>query len=431
MKVTQVVFPQKPQRRKRVAAYARVSSGKDAMMQSLATQVGHYSRLIQDEPKWEYMGVYADEAKTGTKDAREEFQRLIADCREGKIDLILTKSISRFARNTVTLLKTVRELKNIGVEVYFEEDGISTFSAEGELILTFLATHTQEQSRVSSERFKWRIRAAFEEGKLINMRHMFGYIVTKDLIKINPQTAPIVREIFGRVIADESYSSIAKELNRRHITGVLGGEWNSQRIVEIITNEKYAGDYLTQKHYKNNYLEKKKKKNNGELPQNYFTEALDAIVDHSTFEAANIVYKRRREQFFQNTTPQTHSVFTGKIKCPKCGKNYRKVTNKGKIGWNCSTFIKQGKSVCHGKQIPDDILKETVTKALKLRTFVPEKVASKLAGIIVPGPNRLILQMMNGSEIETNWESHSRSESWTTEMKNKARKKELLRRSVV
>ena len=150
--------------RKRVAAYARVSSGKDAMLHSLSAQVSYYSEHIQSHPEWEYAGVYVDEALTGTKDDRDGFQRLLADCRAGKIDMVLTKSISRFARNTVTLLETVRELKTLGVDVYFEEQNIHSLSGDGELMLTILASYAQEESRSVSENCKWRIRQKFQQG---------------------------------------------------------------------------------------------------------------------------------------------------------------------------------------------------------------------------------------------------------------------------
>ena len=150
--------------RKRVAAYARVSSGKDAMLHSLSAQVSYYSEHIQSHPEWEYGGVYVDEALTGTKDDRDGFQRLLADCRAGKVDMVLTKSISRFARNTVTLLETVRELKTLGVDVYFEEQNIHSLSGDGELMLTILASYAQEESRSVSENCKWRIRQKFQQG---------------------------------------------------------------------------------------------------------------------------------------------------------------------------------------------------------------------------------------------------------------------------
>ena len=149
----------------RVAAYARVSSAKDAMRHSLLAQVSYYSGLIQRHPGWAYAGVYSDEAKTGTKDSREGFTRLLSDCRAGRVDAVITKSISRFARNTVTLLETVRELKGLGIDVYFEEQNIHTLSADGELMLSILASYAQEESLSASENQKWRVRKNFEEGR--------------------------------------------------------------------------------------------------------------------------------------------------------------------------------------------------------------------------------------------------------------------------
>ena len=179
--------------RKRVAAYARVSSGKDAMLHSLSAQVSYYSEHIQSHPEWEYAGVYVDEALTGTKDNREGFQRLLADCRAGKVDMVLTKSISRFARNTVTLLETVRELKTLGADVYFEEQNIHSLSGDGELMLTILASYAQEESRSVSENCKWRIRKKFQQGipanwRFVRLPHQHGEIA------VHPVEAEVVRE---------------------------------------------------------------------------------------------------------------------------------------------------------------------------------------------------------------------------------------------
>lgn len=162
--VEQIQFAPRMPQPLRVAAYARVSSGKDAMLHSLAAQVDHYSTYIRHHHGWEYVGVYADEAKTGTKDSRENFQRMLTDCRAGKIDHIITKSISRFSRNTVTLLETVRELKELGISVYFEEQSIDTATADGELMLSILASYAQEESLSASENQKWRVKRNFEEG---------------------------------------------------------------------------------------------------------------------------------------------------------------------------------------------------------------------------------------------------------------------------
>ena len=166
-RIEQVRFTEVAPKKKRVAAYARVSSGKDAMLHSLSAQVSYYSEYIQKHG-WEYAGVYADEAITGTKDNRESFQRLLAECRKGTIQMVITKSISRFARNTVTLLETVRELKALGVGVYFEEQNIHTMSADGELMLTVLASYAQEESLSASENQKWRIQKCFQNGDMVN-----------------------------------------------------------------------------------------------------------------------------------------------------------------------------------------------------------------------------------------------------------------------
>ena len=180
----------------RVAAYARVSSAKDTMLHSLSAQVSHYNSLIQQHPGWIFCGVYADEGLTGTKADRENFQRMLADCRAGKIDMIVTKSISRLARNTVTLLETVRELKDLGVDVYFEEQNIHSLSADGELMLTILASYAQEESLSASENQKWRVKQKFSNGQPWRT-YMLGYRYDGEQLVIVPEEAEIVRSIFA------------------------------------------------------------------------------------------------------------------------------------------------------------------------------------------------------------------------------------------
>ena len=199
-------------RPKRVAAYARVSSGKDAMLHSLAAQVNYYSKLIQSHSGWEYVGVYADEALTGTKESRENFQRLLADCRSGKIDMVITKSISRFARNTVTLLETVRELKSLDVDVYFEEQNIHSVNSDGELMLTILASYAQEESLSASENQKWRVRQQFQNGKPWR-GFMMGYRYDGEKYVIVPEEAEVVRSIFHDYLDGKGVAAIMKRLN--------------------------------------------------------------------------------------------------------------------------------------------------------------------------------------------------------------------------
>lgn len=270
----------------RVCAYARVSSGKDAMLHFLSAQVSNYSNLIQNHSGWFYCGVYSDEAMTGTKSQRDDFQRMIEDCRKGKIDLIITKSISRFARNTVTLLQTVRELKSLGIDAYFEEQHIHTISADGELMMTILASYAQEESLSVSENQKWRVRKAFENGKLINLRFLFGYSITADGVQINEKEAAVVREIFSRFNGGESMSSISRDLNARGYRGALGGKWCAERMRNTLSNEKYLGNALLQKRYRNNHIEKKLVANRGELPMYYAEGTHEPIIDAATFEQA-------------------------------------------------------------------------------------------------------------------------------------------------
>ena len=196
-KIERVQFPAKMPTLKNVAAYARVSSGKDAMLHSLSAQVSYYKELISKQKGWKFCGVYADEALTGTKDNREQFCLLLEACRRGEIDMVLTKSISRFARNTVTLLETVRELKLLNVDVYFEEQNIHSISPDGELLLTILASYAQEESLSASENRKWQIRKDFEKGKIGSIT-IFGYRRNADgVLEIEPDEAEIVRMIFS------------------------------------------------------------------------------------------------------------------------------------------------------------------------------------------------------------------------------------------
>jgi len=225
-KITKLPLAPQVLTRQRTAAYARVSCDKDAMLHSLAAQVSFYSDLIQSRPDWEYIGVYADEALTGTKGDRPEFQRLIADCRAGRIDFIITKSISRFARNTVDLLETVRELKSLGVGVFFEEQNINSLSGDGELMLTILAAYAQEESRSVSENCKWRIRKDFNEGKPAGYMHVYGYDYKAGKLTIVPEEAEVVRMIFADYLSGMGRNAIMKKLIALGIPTKCGGRWS-------------------------------------------------------------------------------------------------------------------------------------------------------------------------------------------------------------
>lgn len=414
-------------KRERVAAYARVSCGKDAMLHSLSAQVSYYSQYIQQNPAWEYAGVYVDEALTGTKDSRPEFQRMLADCKAGKIDRILTKSLSRFARNTVTVLESVRMLKSLGIDVYFEEGNIHSLGADSELILTLLASFAQEESLSVSENQKWRIRKGFEQGEVMCWRFMLGYRIEHGEVEIDPDGAEIVRDIFHRAIAGETYGSICRRLNAQGKTGALGKPFRSAHIRDILTNEKYTGNALLQKTFVRDHLSKRRVANEGELPQYYATETHPAIIDEATFEAAQEIVRQHTEKRKDCAQPQ-RSEFTSKIRCPFCGQAYKRVTSNGTVGWNCSTYQDKGKRYCHGKKIPEAVLRALVADVLGLPCYEAPEMEAQIDHIEVPADNHLKFYLRDGRVEERIWKDRSRRESWTPEMKEKARQNAMKRK---
>ncbi len=232
--------------RKKVAAYARVSMESERMHHSLSAQVSYYSSLIQKNPEWEYAGVYADYgiSGTGTKN-RTEFNRMIADCEAGKIDIVLTKSIQRFARNTVDLLETVRHLKDIGVEVRFEKENINSMSGDGELMLSILASFAQEESRSISDNCKWAIRKGFQKGKLRTTK-IFGYRAANGIYTIEPTEAQTVHRIFDLFLSGMSFYKISEKLNEEGAKSLKGKPFSGNVVGQIIRNEKYTGNSLLQ-----------------------------------------------------------------------------------------------------------------------------------------------------------------------------------------
>ena len=418
--VTQTRFP-KAQIPKliRVAAYARVSSGKDAMLHSLSAQVSYYSNLIQNHSGWQYVGVYADEALTGTKDNRENFQRLLADCRDGKVDLVITKSISRFARNTVTLLETVRELKNMGVDVLFEEQNIHSLSADGELMLTILASYAQEESLSASENQKWRIRRNFENGMPWNGT-MLGYRYEEGTLVVEPTEAEIVSRIFTEYLGGSGMTAIAKRLNADGIPTRFGNDWGKTSVGKVLQNYAYTGNLLLQKYRRMDYLTKRDEPNNGELPKYHITDAHEAIISLRSFNAVQEEMKRRAAKHTHPGVKHREYPFSGKITCAGCGKHYRrKVKETGPV-WICTTYNTYGKTACPSKAIPESILEAIADEVGGI---------GKITALQACEGNTLVLTLTNGEQIVKRWQDRSRRQSWTPEMKEKARQKDLERRS--
>lgn len=403
---------------KRVAAYARVSSGKDAMLHSLSAQIDYYRNLIFSNPEWRFCGVYADEAMTGTKDNRENFQKMLAECRAGNLDLIITKSISRFARNTVTLLETVRELKDLGVDVLFEEQNIHSLSSDGELMLSILASYAQEESLSASENQKWRIRKDFEQGKVSSLQ-MLGYKRNHDgVLEIIPDEAEIVKLIFNSYLSGMGKLAIANMLNEMHISTKFDNEWTAESVRRILTNEKYCGELILQKFYSENHLTKRKMINNGEIKKFYVEEAHLPIIEKTVFLTVQNLMKKHQEQFSSDKPTTAIYPFTGKIQCQCCGKNYRRKTTATGVVWICATYNTKGKKHCPtAKQIPENTLISVCCEVLGISEFDADIFQENIEKILVSKPNELVFVFTDGHEISANWKDRSRSESWTYEMR--------------
>lgn len=423
------IIPKTPrlEQKKRVAAYARVSSGKDAMLHSLSAQVSYYSDLIQSRSDWLYCGVYADEAKTGTKDSREEFQRLITDCRSGLLDMVITKSISRFARNTVTLLETVRELKDLGVDVYFEEQNIHTMSGDGELMMTILASYAQEESRSASENQKWRVREKFEAGIPWNGT-VLGYRYENGVYVIKPDEAEIVREIFADYLSGLGIEAIMKKLNTEGRTTRNGNAWTKTCVRRVLGNYSYTGNLFLQTTFRENHITKKTLPNRGELPMYHAEDTHEAIVSMKDYQAVQAEMARRSTKHNKTKRTPTKYPFTSLIVCSICGAHYRrKVTHGGPV-WICSTFNVHGKAACPSKQIPEGTLERAAAEALGLDAFDEDVLRNKVAVIRAEKDNALVFRFKDGSEQTAHWADRSRRESWTPEMREAARQKALARR---
>ena len=354
-KVQKVKFPAAAPKQKRVAAYARVSCGKDAMLHSLASQVDYYRNYICRHPEWEYAGVYADEAKTGTKDSREQFQRMLADCRAGKIDHIVTKSISRLARNTVTLLETVRELKSLGISIYFEEQNIDTATADGELMLSILASYAQEESLSNSENMKWRIHSNFQNGLAWNPT-LLGYRYDGGTYHIESSEAETVRLIFDSYLEGMGATAIANMLNDSTAVSRFGNGWGQRSIMQILQNYTYTGNLMLQKTFSENHLTKKKRYNQGELPMYHIQDSHEAIISPEQFNAVQEEIRRRAEKYTKPHRNKGQYPFSGMLVCGNCGKHYvRKTTATGAV-WICPTYSTKGKAACSSKRIPENTL---------------------------------------------------------------------------
>ncbi|MBB2481051.1 recombinase family protein [Bacillus sp. APMAM] len=354
----------------KVCAYARVSTESLKQEDSLENQTTTYERLIKSNPDYEFVGVYADQGISGYSENRSAFQSMIARAKIGEIDLIITKSVSRFARNTVTVLKVARALKELGIGIFFEEQDINTLSGDGEMMLAVLSSFAQEESRSMSENNKWSLKKKFERGEvLLNTTRFMGYDKDEygDLV-INQEQAKIVSRIFNMYLGGMGVFKIAAQLNSENIPSLTGGKWHEGTIRGMLTNEKYKGDCILQKYYTPENRRNSTVRNNGEVQSYYIEENHPSIISKEDWDRVQQIMQRRKEQrrIGVNGTDKYKNRYplSGMLICPHCCKSLRRrqVHNK-KIEWWCSTYMQEGKSTCKGVKISDEeVAKQNITE---------------------------------------------------------------------
>ena len=331
MAQVQIIQPYQPQSEEleKVAAYCRVSTDSKDQLNSYRTQIGYYTDFIAQHPGWELADIYADEGITGTSlEKRDEFKRMLADCRSGKITRILVKSVSRFGRNTLELIETTRELKDLGVVVVFEEQGIDTAQMLGEMQLTLLAMAAQEESTSISKNMKWSIQKRMDAGTYLGNTSPYGYRLEDGQLKIEETEAAVVRRIFEMRLSGMGQVAITQELNRQGIHPRDGKPWTVYRVRYILSNERYIGDSLFQKKYIADPLSHKSVRNHGERDQYYIHDTHEAIISRENFQKV--------QESFQNQSPRrskTPHLFVHRILCPQCGCHYRYIRSSGKPYW--------------------------------------------------------------------------------------------------
>lgn len=433
MEITEIPAKLKKQKIVRVAAYARVSSDKDAAFHSLEAQTEYYEHYVASRPDWELVGIYSDNGISGTTINRPEFQRMLEDCRAGKIDLVVTKSVTRFARNTVILLETVRELKKLGVDCYFEKENMHSISPDGELLLTLLAMYAEEEARSASENQRWRIQKLYDQG-LAAGGHTFGYRFVDGKFEVIPEEAEVIKMIFELYLSGLGYTKIARILIEKGIASRFG-PWSNTSVRDVLANEKYTGDMLLQKSFVEDFRTKKQRKNTGEMRRVYVRNCHEAIIDRETFDAAQAEMARRGRQQAKIMAHKnaehdnSEKLFTGLIVCGECGSTFQRKYTNIKINdrpiWTCHKYFKYGKAACTSRQIPEAILIEKTCEVLGASKITRNLIAEKISRILVPEHNRLIYELRDGSTVDVAWEHKSRKLSWTDEMRQAAREKAI------
>lgn len=360
----------------RVAAYCRVSTDSDEQATSYDAQIEHYTAYINGHPDWELAGIYADDGISGTNTKkREEFNRMIDECMAGNIDMVITKSISRFARNTLDCLKYIRQLKDKNIPVFFEKENINSMDSKGEVMLTIMASLAQQESQSLSQNVKLGLQYRYQQGEIqINCARFLGY--TKDENKhlvIVPEEADVVKRIYREYLEGASMLKIARGLEADGILNGAGKErWHTSNVNQILRNEKYIGDALLQKTYTVDFLTKKRVKNNGLVPQYYVENSHEAIIPREIFMQVQEELIRRRivhtSPNGKNRTFSSNHCFAQMIICGNCGEVFRRVhwNNRGKksVVWRCVSRLENTGLFCDARTVPESQIEQVLVTAI-------------------------------------------------------------------
>lgn len=369
-KITKIDVPERPEKRRlQVAAYARVSTDSDEQLVSLDAQKTYYEKLIRNNPDWDYAGLYYDEGISGTKtDKRDGLLRMLEDCRKGKINFIIVKSISRLARNTVDTLEIVRELTDLGIFIFFEKENIDTSSMQGELMLTILSSLAQSESASISANEKWSIQKRFEQGTFVIGYPPYGYENVDGKMVIVPEQAEVVRWIFREFLNGKGTYRLANELNEKGVPSKKGGKWTPSGVNGMLRNEKYTGDVLYQKSYTDEQFNRHR--NLGDAAQYYVRDHHEPIISHEVFEAAQalLIHNGKQHGNLRGATKYLKRYsFSGKLICGDCGSTFKRRTHTTVEGnyyaYSCNTHLAD-KTKCGMLYICEDRLQTAFTNMM-------------------------------------------------------------------
>ncbi len=394
--------PEWSERQIRVAAYCRVSTDMEEQLSSYEAQKDYYTTKIMENPNWMMAGIFADEGLSATSaKKRPEFQKMLRKCKQGKIDLILTKSVSRFARNTLDSITITRELRNIGVAVHFEKENVNTMEMDSEFVLTILSSLAQAESESISRNVAWGKRQAMKSGKVMNFSHIYGYKLDEDDVpQIVPEEAAVVRRIFDWYLAGASVIQIVNRLSEEQISTPTSKEkWTESTIRGLLRNEKYCGDVIQQKTFVSDVISKRIIKNNGQLPKYLIKNYHDPIINRDLFYKTQTEIARRTGTVrTQNDTNRNFYKYSGKyaltgvLICAECGSAYKRTTWRKRSGekqivWRCINRLDNGKRYCRNSPtLQEYVIQEAILEAIKanfkpedwlVADYVPQKLAKR------------------------------------------------------